>query len=78
MQVTTLTLVPSLLFAGMCFKLFQSLQAMEIGMGAGVVLSRYENPILFWAVITIQCAAIGGSFAIIWYVVFVLPNQVMS
>jgi hypothetical protein len=78
MQVATLMLLPALLVAWMCFKLFRSLLAMEIGMGVGVVLSRYENPILFWAVITIQCAAVGGLFAVIWYVVFVLPNRIMS
>ena len=38
-------------FALMALKLFNSLRAMQIQMGVGVILSVYENPLLFWIVI---------------------------
>jgi hypothetical protein len=51
---------------------------MEIQMGMGVVLLRYESPRLFWFVIAFQCLVIGALLAIIYVAFFVLPNQVMS
>jgi hypothetical protein len=44
----------------------------------GVVLSRYDHPLLFWTVIAVQCLVLGVLFAIIYGVFFVLPYQVMS
>jgi hypothetical protein len=61
-----------------CWKLIGSLWAMEIRMGVGVVLYRYENPILFWAVITIQCAFTGLLLAIIGFITLILPHHVVS
>jgi hypothetical protein len=67
-----------LAFVLMLCKLFSSLRMMEIRMGMGVVLLRYESPSLFWFVIALQCLAIGALLAIICWVCFVLPNHVMS
>jgi hypothetical protein len=65
-------------FALMSFKLFNSLRTMQIRMGVGVVLLRYESPLLFWFVIVFQCLVIGALLAIICSMIFVLPNHVMS
>jgi hypothetical protein len=78
MQVVTILLPVIFAFVLMSFKLFNSLRAMEIQMGVGVVLLRYESPLLFWFVIAFQCLVIGALFAIIYWIVFILPNHVMS
>ena len=78
MPVAALILLSLLPLAWICWKLFNSLRLMEIHMGVGVVLSRYDNPALFWAVIGIQAALIGLLLAVIGYVTLVLPNHVMS
>ena len=78
MQVLTMLLPVFLAFALMSFKLFNSLQKMEIQMGMGVVLLRYESPSLFWFVIAFQCLLIGALLAIIYVPFFALPNQIMS
>jgi uncharacterized membrane protein len=62
----------------MSIKLFNSLRAMEIQMGVGVVLLRYESPLLFWFVIAFRCLVIGALLAIIYLAFFILPNQIMS
>ena len=69
MQVLTMLLPVFLAFALMSFKLFNShnsLQKMEIQMGMGVVLLRYESPSLFWFVIAFQCLLIGALLALIY------------
>ncbi len=68
----------TVVFGWVAAKLFHGLRAMEIQMGVGVVLRRYESPLLFWAVIAIQCLALGIEVAIIYFMVFILPNQIMS
>ena len=74
-----LILIPVIFaFALMSLKLFNSLRTMQIRMGAGVVLSRYESPLMFWAVIAIQGLIIGTLLGIIYFAILVLPNQVMS
>jgi hypothetical protein len=78
MQVLTMLLPVFLAFALMSCKLFNSLRTMEVQMGMGVVLLRYESPSLFWFVIAFQCLVIGVLFAIIYWSFFILPNQVMS
>lgn len=78
MQVLTMLLPAFLAFVLMSCKLFNSLRTMEIQMGMGVVLSNYESPSLFWFVIAFQCLVIGALLAIIYWPVFVFPNQVMS
>ena len=78
MQVLTMLLPVFLVFALLSCKLFNSLRKMEIRMGMGVVLLRYESPSLFWFVIAFQCLQIGALFAIIYVAFFVLPNQIMS
>ena len=78
MPVVTMLLPVFLAFVLMSCKLFNSLRTMEIHMGVGVVLLRYESPSLFWFVIAFQCLAIGALLAIIYWPLFVLPNQVMS
>src|SRR5258706_1645498 len=55
-------------FALMSLKLFNSLRTMQIQMGVGVVLLRYESPLLFWFVIAFQCLVIGALLAIIYSV----------
>jgi hypothetical protein len=78
MQVLTMLLPAFLAFALMSCKLFNSLRTMEIQMGMGVVLSNYESPSLFWFVIAFQCLVIGALLAIVYWPVFVFPNQIMS
>lgn len=78
MQVTSLFFIVAFAFALMALKLFNSLRTMQVQMGVGVVLSRYESPPLFWLVIGLQCLALGALLAIIHVVCFVLPNQIMS
>jgi hypothetical protein len=78
MQVTAMLLPVFLAFALMSCKLFNSLRTMEVQMGMGVVLPRYESPSLFWFVIAFQCSVIGVLFAMLYWPFFVLPNQVMS
>jgi hypothetical protein len=78
MQVLTMLLPVFLAFALMSLKLFNSLRRMEIQMGMGVVLLRYESPSLFWFVIAFQCLLIGALLAIIYVPFFALPNQIMS
>jgi len=72
-------LLPVLIaFVLMSCKLFNSLRTMKIYMGVGVMLVRYDNPLLFWFVIVLQCLALGALLAIIYVPVFILPNQIMS
>jgi hypothetical protein len=78
MQVATMLLPFVIAFVWMSCKLFNSLRSMNIYMGVGLVLSRYENPFLFWLVITFQCLLLGALFATIYVPIFVLPNQIMS
>jgi hypothetical protein len=78
MPIATMLLPVCLAFALMSCKLFNSLRLMEVRMGMGVMLSRYESPSLFWLMIGFQCLAVGALFGIIYSVYFVLPNQVMS
>jgi hypothetical protein len=78
MPVVTMLVPVFLAFLLMSCKLFNSLRTMEIQMGVGVVLLRYESPSLFWFVIAFQCLLIGALLAIIYVPFFVLPNQVMS
>ena len=44
-------------------------------MGVGVMLSKYENPLLFWIVIALQCLMVGVLLAIMYVPIFVLPNR---
>ena len=67
-----------LAFALMSLKLFNDLRTMRIRMGIGVVLLRYEHPLLFWLMIGLECLVIGALLAIIYSVFFVLPYQIMS
>jgi hypothetical protein len=53
MQVVTILLPVIVAFALVSLKLFNSLRTMQIQMGVGVVLSRYESPLLFWFVIAL-------------------------
>ena len=78
MQVTSLLSVVAFALALMALKLFNSLRTMQVQMGVGVVLSRYDSPPLFWVVIGLQCLVLGALLAIIHAVCFVLPNQIMS
>ena len=78
MPVSLILLPVMFAFALMALKLFNSLRAMQIQMGVGVVLSRRESPVLFWLVITLQCLGVGALLAIIYAAYFVLPNHVMS
>jgi hypothetical protein len=78
MPVLTMLLPVFLALALMSLKLFNSLRKMEIQMGMGVVLLRYESPSLFWFTIAFQCLLLGALLAIIYVPFFVLPNQIMS
>ena len=63
-------------FALISLKLFNSLRTMQIQMGVGVVLSRYESPLLFWFVIAFQCSIIGVLLAI--SLLFMFGDVIMS
>lgn len=63
-------------FALMSLKLLNSLRTMQIRMGVGIILSRYDSPLLFWIVIALQCLAVGALLAVIYLMCFVLPNSV--
>ena len=78
MPVVTMLLPVCIAFMLMSCRLFNSLRTMEIQMGMGVVLLRYESPLLFWFVVGFQCLVIGALLAIIYLAFFILPNQVMS
>jgi hypothetical protein len=65
----------TVVFGWVAAKLFHGLRTMEIQMGVGVALRRSESPLLFWAVIAIQCLAVGVEVAIMYFMVFILPNQ---
>jgi len=78
MQVKTLLYLVVFAFALMSLKLFNDLRTMQIRMGIGVVLLRYEHPLLFWLMIGLECLVIGALLAIIYSVFFVLPYQIMS
>ncbi|MGY3606401.1 MULTISPECIES: hypothetical protein [unclassified Bradyrhizobium] len=65
-------------FAWMAGKLLSSLRQMEVRMGVGVVLAKRDNPMLFWSVVSIQSLGVGILLAIICFVIFVLPNKIMT
>jgi hypothetical protein len=46
--------------------------------GCGVVLSRYDNPILFWTVFALQCAFASLLVGTFGFIVFVLPHLTMT
>jgi len=48
---------------------------MQIGMGVGVVISRYENPVLFWMTVALQCLALITVLVITGVVRFVSPRS---
>ncbi len=78
MPVTSILLAVLIAFALMAFRLFNSLRTMQIHLGFGAVLPRYESPQLFWLAIALQCLGLGTLFAIVYVVCFVAPNQPMS
>ena len=78
MQTFLILLSITVVFGWVAAKLFHGLRTMEIQMGVGIVLRRSESPLLFWAVIAIQCLAIGVEVAIIYFMIFILPNQIVS
>ena len=57
MQVIPIALVVMIAFALIVVKLFNSLRSIQIQMGARVIVSRDESPLLFWLVIVLQCLA---------------------
>lgn len=63
-------------FALIALKLVKSLRSMEIQIGFGAVLPRYKSPLLFWVAIALQCLGLVALLAIIYFIFFVLPNQV--
>jgi hypothetical protein len=65
-------------FAWMAGKLFNSLRQMKVRMRVGVVLAKRDNPMLFWSVVGIQCLGVCVLLAIIYFVIFVLPNRIVS
>jgi hypothetical protein len=78
MPVVTMLLPVGLAFVLASCKLFNSLRTMEVQMGVGAVLRRDESPFQYWFVILLQCLVIGALLAIIYWPLFILPNQVMS
>ena len=78
MEVIFFVAILLLLLGRICWKLFNGLRAMEIRMGVGVVLSRYENPLLFWAVFALQSAFASLLVAIIGFITLVAPHLTMT
>jgi len=78
MPVTSILFVVMIAFALMAFRLFNSLRTMQIQLGFGAVLPRYESPLLFWLAIALQSLGLATFFAIIYVACFVAPNQPMS
>jgi hypothetical protein len=76
MQAIWIVLAVVVAFALASWKLLNSLITMQIRMGAGVILSRYDSPWLFWLVIALQCLAIGALLAVLYLMFFVLPYDV--
>ena len=64
MQVTSILLLVVIAFAWVAFKVFNCLRTMRIHMGVGVIVSKYENPLLFWLVIALQCLAMGALLGV--------------
>lgn len=78
MPVTSIIFVVMIAFALMAFRLFNSLRTMQIQLGFGAVLPRFESPTLFWLAIALQCLGLGALFAVFYVACFVAPNQPMS
>ena len=78
MEVIFFAAILLLLLGRICWKLFNGLRAMEIRTGVGVVLSRYDDPTLFWAVFALQSAFAGLLVAIIGFITFILPHLTMT
>ncbi|TPQ40703.1 hypothetical protein C2U70_04535 [Bradyrhizobium guangdongense] len=74
MPVILILFVVMIAFALVGFKLFNSLRTMQIQLGFGAVLLRYESPLLFWLAIALQCLGLGTLFLIM---IFVAPYQPM-
>lgn len=77
MPVILILFVVMIAFALVGFKLFNSLRTMQIQLGFGAVLLRYESPLFFWLAIALQCLGLGTLFLIIYVVIFVAPYQPM-
>ena len=78
MPVTSMLFVVMIAFALMAFRLFNSLRTMQIQLGFGAILPRYESPRLFWLAIALRCLGLGAFFAVIYVACFVAPDQPMS
>ena len=76
MQAIWIVLAVVVAFALASWKLLNSLITMQIRMGVGVLLSRYDSPRLFWLVIALQCLALGALLAVLYLMFFVLPYDV--
>jgi hypothetical protein len=63
-----------LALAATVLAVFRSFRTMQIRMGLGVVISGYENPVLFWMMVALQCLALIAVLAIIGVVCFVSPR----
>jgi hypothetical protein len=70
MQAIWIVLAVVVAFALASWKLLNSLITMQIRMGVGVILSRYDSPLLFWFVIALQCLGIGALLAVIYLMYF--------
>jgi hypothetical protein len=77
MPVILILLVVMVAFALVGFRLFNSLRTMQIQLGFGAVLLRYESPSLFWLALALQCLGLGTLFSIIYVLCFVAPYQPM-
>jgi hypothetical protein len=78
MGMILILLVPTIVLALLSFILFGSLRSMEMQVGFGGVLSRWENPLLFWLMVALQISGILVLLAIIYWEIFILPDMVMS
>lgn len=69
-----LILLPaSVAFALLAFSMFRNLRSMEMHVGLGVILSRWESPLLFWLMIILKFSVLAAVLALIYWTVFILP-----
>ena len=78
MQVISIVFVVMVAFALVALKLFNSLRTMQIHMGVGVIVTRYESPLFFWLMIALQCSMLGALLGLIYAACFIFPTSIMS
>ncbi|UZE49810.1 hypothetical protein ONR75_03155 [Rhodopseudomonas sp. P2A-2r] len=69
-----LFLLPVMMLLVLAIRLFDTLRSMEYRSALVGWLSRWENPLLFWFAVAMQCLGIFTVLAITYWAFFVLPH----